>query len=173
MGNNKSAPYSVGIVWAAKAKQRYRDPSRHVWYHDTIEPLLPDFLDPSLVPMSTAMSTGISADAPMTVRPLLSFTRGRVHVSINAWVLVSDRGVTVVGRCNQLLELHVLRNGYVVTSVVRMLLIHVAQPVFDQSGFISLNLDDLSHCMCVPLESAHISNLTSHQRDGRLILSCE
>ena len=176
MGNNKSGPYSVGILWAAKAKQRYRDPSRHVWYHDTVEPMLADadFQAPASLPMSSPMTTGILADAPLAVRQLLSFTRSRVHVTVNAWVLVTDRGVTVVGRCNELLQLHVMRDGYTVSSVVRMLLLDVVQPVFDKSGFITLNLDaSEGQCMCIHLESAHVSNLVSQRVDGQLILSCE
>ena len=159
MGNNKSAPYSVAIVWAAKAKQRYREPSRHVWYHDTVDPMLDDadFQDPSSLPMSIPMHTGISADAPLAVRQLRSFTRSRVHVSVNAWVLVTDRGVTVIGRCNELLQLHVMRDGYIVSSVVRMLLVDVVQPVFDQSGFVTLSIDaSKGQCMCIQLETAQL-----------------
>ena len=70
---------------------------------------------------------------------------------------------------------HVLRDGYILTSVVRMLLLDVVQPVFDQSGFITVNIDapeGLS--MCIHLESAHVSCLVVSERvDGLLMLSCE
>ena len=173
MGNNVSGPYSVATLWAAKAKQRYRDPSRHVWYHDTVEPALPGFSLPAKVTMSTAMSMSMQADAPLALRPLLSFTRGRVHVTLNSWILVTAGGVSVVGRVSEMLQLNVLRMGYALSSVVRMLVVDVVSSVVDAHGYITLNAAGSGQCMYVSLESAQISCLSCERRDSHLIFSCE
>ena len=173
MGNNKSPVYSVATLWAAKAAQRYRDPSRHVWYHDTVEPAMPDFTVPALMRMSPALSSAVNDEAPLALRPLLSFNRGREKISVNTWVLVTTGGVTVVGFCSEMLQLNIFRSGYKLVSVVRMMLKDAVQPVADEHGFMTLSLPGSGHCMYVSLESASVSCLVCENRGRQLVFSCE
>jgi hypothetical protein len=166
MTNYRGAPFTVATTWAAKAKQRYRDPKRVLWHQDAVV-ALPDsesgeamefkFLHAISSRLSLPMAQGVARDAPMAVRFLKSFSREGVDIEQSDWVMVTIDGVTVVGQVSEMLQLHVCLNDRV-TAVVRILLQHVVKSALGALDTVTVCISgDAGHHMYVPVECVHVS----------------
>ena len=169
MTNYKSAAYTVSVLWAAKAKERYRDPNRILWHQDTVTPRVPDdFLPISDLspPMTPPMVEACRRDTALTARHLSSFKRSSDEIFCHDWVLASIGTLTVVGRISELVELHVISDGRI-ASVVRVLLQHVVVPSFDSHDLLTVACTG-GQCMCLPLEASHVTAMACQQHTDRL-----
>ena len=162
MANYRSPVYTVATVWAAKAAQRYRDPRRAAWHHDVVDPMHPEFTL-KLCAMSLPTKRACLREDPISSRQLVSFTRGRLQISLREWVLVTTGGMTVVGHVSEMIQLSVTRSEFDVVSVVRIMLLDVVIPEFDADERISMNVVGSGACMYISLECAHVSLLLYEQ----------
>ena len=178
MTNYKGAAVTVATLWAAKAVQRYRNPHRTAWHEDSVEPTLPDDFLPCaklLPPMSTFMATSTSREWPLNARHLSAFTRERVTIYLQDWLLVSVSGLglpgcTVVGQCTEMIQMHiVLKSPDRVVCAVRMMLSHVMQPTFDEQDICTVSTAEGHHVLYLPLETAHVTLMTHEHGSAGLV----
>ena len=171
MTNYRSAAYTVATLWAAVAKQRYRDPQRVTWHHDTVHPLSdPDFYKLADSTMSRAMALGVQKERPSTVRHLHSFERDGREITRSDWVMVSCYSggtvTTVVGRISEMVQMNTCIEERVV-SVVRLIIQHVVIPVFDEDDTVTVATHGgESMEMYVPVESSHVTCMCREVGEG-------
>ena len=167
MTNYKGAAVTVATLWAAKAVHRYRDPQRTAWHADSVQPTVPDDfqLCAALVPpMSTFMATSSAKEHPLNARHLSAFTRERIDIRLHDWLLVSVSGLSLVGQCTEMIQMHiVIRNPARVLCAVRLMLSHVVKPQFDEQDTCCVSTADENQMLYLPLETAHVMLMT-HER---------
>lgn len=173
MGNYKSAPHSVSVLWAALAVEHYRDPRRVAWHEEAVTPADVDGAFKSLAdltpPITAMMMSACASEGVLAARHLSSFTCARETISTGAWVMASMAGVTVVGSISEMLHMQVSRDEHIV-SIVRLMLVHVVEPVFDNDDTVTLRTPLGTQGMCIALESAHVTLLSCEHGHGRLSL---
>lgn len=174
MTNYKSAAYTVGTFWAAKAVMHYRDPRRRSWFEDSVSPDdAPFHTDvPAFSTHSPLVQLMIrEQELPSAVRMIQSVTRGPDTVRSGDWVLVQQDHTNMVGQVKSMLQALIDQDGQV-ARVVRLLVAHAAQPSAGSYNVMwSAIAPEYSACL-VSLECVHVTVVRSTVVDERRKYIC-